>query len=119
MHKSRSACVPRSQNKPTGRASHLRIQLERQLHPEIVRAAATKTVVPGVRRQNEFFLHFLFVFSLQTSATRLRSARRTPRCRFFISTRSKSASVTTPRVSSFSSRFANPSRNVFGRCDCT
>src|SRR5216684_7155982 len=116
--------IPLAQNKPPHNAALLIVLLKRQLHPAIIGPAAPKTSIRRIRRQfdgiaqNCFILASLpryFVDSwLHTKATRLRSARRTPRCRLRISTRSKSAKVTTPRAISFSFKLAKPRRKALG-----
>src|SRR6266480_6068687 len=129
MHKSPATLVPLTQNKPSDNPPIHVVLLERQLHPAGIVPAAAKALVHRIRRQHNHFaqflvhrpslIRFLSALFLQTSATRLRSALRTPRCRLRISIFSNSANVATPRAICFSSRLANPSRSVFGCGPCT
>src|SRR3989440_7951422 len=129
MHKSPATLVPLTPNKPSDNPPIHVVLLERQLHPAGTVPAAVKALVHRIRRQHNHFAQFVVhrpsliryqpALFLQTSATRLRSALRTPRCRLRISIFSNSAHVATPRAICFSSRLANPSRSVFGCGPCT
>src|ERR1700676_650077 len=100
------------------------VLLECQQHAAIVVAATTETLVRGIGIETND-VGFAHGSSLRrqseshTKATRLRSARRTPRWRLRISMRRSSARMVTPRVICFSSSPAKPRRSVFGNGLCT
>src|SRR5262252_670374 len=58
VDEARSARIARPENKFPTRSPRTSIDLERQLHPKTVGAAATKTIVRRIRCQNQFFSHF-------------------------------------------------------------
>src|SRR5262249_8182810 len=58
VDEARSARIARPENKFPTRSPRIPIDLERQLHPRTVGAAATKTIVRRIRCQNQFFSHF-------------------------------------------------------------
>src|SRR6266446_3392190 len=105
-----AALIPLAQNKSPNDAALLVVLHKGQLHPVFVRATTPEAMVGRIRcqrdrRQLSFLcalcaLHCAsFVLNpSQTSATLLRSARLTPRCRFRISIRSNSANVAAPRA---------------------
>ena len=104
-----STLIPRTQDKLSHDALADVVLRERQLHSAVVRAAAAETFVLGIGRQSDCVGQISsslssFAIISQTSATRLRSARRKPRWRLRISMRSISARVMTPRVICFSSK---------------
>src|SRR5882724_1893979 len=128
MQISAAALIARSQREFADDAAVHIVLLERQQHAVVVVSAATEALVFRVRIETDD-VGFAHVSSLrrhaerhsstQTNATRLRSARRTPRWRLRISMRSNSARMVTPRAICFSSRPAKPKRSVFGSGFCT
>src|SRR6267154_585246 len=133
MRESPASLIAFAKNKPSHNPAIHVVLFERQLHPAGIISAAAETLVRRIRFQHDclgqlvssraflcfFYLIYVLTSFLQTSATRLRSARRTPRCRVRISIFNNSASVATPRAICFSSRLAKPSRSVFGSGACT
>src|ERR1017187_7150302 len=115
MRHATPALIARAQNESSHDLPPAVVLLERKLHPKLVRAPASKAAVRGIRLQPDGLVRFAQIphnswppviftsllryilaslnpylaLRFQTKATRLRSARRTPRCRFRISIFSK------------------------------
>src|SRR5579863_5429493 len=76
-----STRIARAENKSSAGAARLLVQLERQLHAGVIGAATTKTVVGGIRFENEFICHIVVIPGVARSRSSIAQASSSPRVR--------------------------------------